>query len=77
MGGARVDRGEQYLPIWYSERFAEAGMEPSVGSVDGSYDDALAEPVMRLFKAEVIRRKGGGASPPGCRVHDPRVDVLV
>jgi putative transposase len=52
------DRGGQYLSIRYTERLAEAGMEPSVGSVGDSYDNALAESVIGLFKTEVIRRKG-------------------
>jgi putative transposase len=52
------DRGAQYLSIRYTERLAEAGMEPSVGSVGDSYDNALAESVIGLFKTEVIRRKG-------------------
>ena len=48
----------QYLAIWYTERLAEAGIEPSVGSVGDSYDNALAETVIGLFKTEVIRRRG-------------------
>jgi transposase InsO family protein len=48
----------QYVSIRYTERLAEAGIEPSVGSVGGSYDNALAETVIGLFKAEVIRRLG-------------------
>jgi putative transposase len=52
------DRGAQYLSIRYTERLAEAGMEPSVGSVGDSYDNALAESVIGLFKTEVIRRRG-------------------
>jgi len=52
------DRGVQYLSIRYTERLAEAGIEPSVGSVGDSYDNALAESVIGLFKTEVIRRKG-------------------
>jgi putative transposase len=52
------DRGGQYLSIRYTERLAEAGMEPSVGSVGDSYDNALAESVIGLFKTEVIRRRG-------------------
>lgn len=52
------DRGRQYLSIRYTERLAEAGMEPSVGSVGDSYDNALAESVIGLFKTEVIRRRG-------------------
>jgi len=52
------DRGGQYLSIRYSERLGEAGIEPSVGSVGASYDNALAETVIGLFKTEVIRRRG-------------------
>ena len=48
----------QYLSIRYTERLAEAGIEPSVGSVGDSYDNALAETVIGLFKTEVIRRRG-------------------
>ena len=52
------DRGVQYVSIKYSERLAEAGIEPSVGSVGDSYDNALAETVIGLFKTEVIYRRG-------------------
>ena len=52
------DRGTQYLSMRYTERLADAGIEPSVGSRGDSYDNALAESVIGLFKAEVIRRKG-------------------
>jgi transposase InsO family protein len=52
------DRGSQYLSIRYTERLAEAGIEPSVGSVGDSYDNALAESVVGLFKTELIRREG-------------------
>ena len=48
----------QYLSIRYTERLLEAGIEPSVGSVGDSYDNALAETVIGLFKTEVIRRRG-------------------
>jgi putative transposase len=48
----------QYLSIRYSERLREAGIEPSVGSVGDSYDNALAETINGLFKAEVIHRRG-------------------
>ena len=51
-------RGSQYLSIKYTERLAEAGIEPSVGSVGDSYDNALAETINGLFKAEVIHRRG-------------------
>jgi putative transposase len=52
------DRGVQYLSIRYTERLAEAGIEGSVGSVGDSYDNALAETVIGLFKTEVIWRRG-------------------
>src|SRR6056297_1052965 len=52
------DRGVQYVSIKYTERLAEAGIEPSVGSVGDSYDNALAETINGLFKAEVIHRRG-------------------
>jgi len=52
------DRGVQYLSIRYTERLAEAGIEPSVGSRGDSYDNALAESVIGLFKTEVIHRRG-------------------
>jgi len=51
------DRGVQYVSIRYSERLAEAGIEPSVGSIGDSYDNALAETVHGLFKTELIRRR--------------------
>ena len=47
-----------YVSIRYTERLAEAGIAPSVGSVGDSYDNALAETVIGLFKTEVIRRLG-------------------
>ena len=52
------DRGSQYLSIKYTERLADAGLEPSVGTVGDSYDNALAETMIGLFKAEVIHRLG-------------------
>ncbi len=52
------DRGVQYLSIRYTERLREAGIEPSVGSVGDSYDNALAETVIGLYKTEVIHRRG-------------------
>jgi len=52
------DRGVQYVSIKYTERLAEAGVEPSVGSVGDSYDNALAETINGLYKTEVIRRRG-------------------
>jgi putative transposase len=52
------DRGSQYLSIKYTERLTEAKIAPSVGSVGVSYDNALAETINGLFKAEVIHRLG-------------------
>ena len=52
------DRGSQYVSIKYTERLAEAGIEPSVGSVGDSYDNVLAETINGLYKAEVIHRRG-------------------
>ena len=52
------DRGSQYVSIKYTERLMEAGIEPSVGSVGDSYDNALAETINGLYKAEVIHRRG-------------------
>ena len=52
------DKGSQYVSIRYTERLAEAGIEPSVGSVGDSYDNALAETIIGLFKAELIHRRG-------------------
>ena len=60
-GGGLVhhsDRGVQYLSIKYTERLAAAGIEPSVGSVGDSYDNALAETINGLYKTEVIYRRG-------------------
>ncbi len=52
------DRGSQYLSIRYTERLAEVGAEPSVGSTGDSYDNALAETIIGLFKTEVIHHRG-------------------
>ena len=60
-GGGLVhhsDRGVQYVSIRYTERLAEAGIEPSVGSVGDSFDNALAETIHGLYKAEGIHRRG-------------------
>jgi transposase InsO family protein len=51
------DRGSQYVSIRYTERLSEAGIEPSVGSKGDSYDNALAETINGLYKAEVIHRR--------------------
>jgi putative transposase len=52
------DRGVQYVSIRYTDRLSEAGIEPSVGSVGDSYDNALAETINGLYKAEVIHKRG-------------------
>jgi putative transposase len=52
------DRGVQYLSIRYTERLAEAGIEPSVGSVGDSYDNAMAETIIGLYKTEMIHQRG-------------------
>ena len=60
-GGGLVhhsDRGVQYVSIKYTERLTDAGLEPSVGSVGDSYDNALAETINGLYKTEVIRKRG-------------------
>lgn len=54
------DRGAQYVLIKYSERLAEAGIEPSVGSKGDSHDNALAETIHGLYKAELIHRRAPG-----------------
>jgi len=51
------DRGVQYISIRYTERLQEAGIEPSVSSVGDAYDNALAETINGLYKAEVIHRR--------------------
>ena len=52
------DRGGQYLSLRYTERLAQAGIEPSVGRVGDSYDNALAESIIGLYKTELIARRG-------------------
>ena len=66
IGSGRVhhsDRGSQYVSLRYTGRLAEAGLEPSVGSVGDSYDNALAETINGLYKAEVIWQTGPWKSP--------------
>ncbi|WP_340251985.1 integrase core domain-containing protein, partial [Sulfitobacter pontiacus] len=65
------DRGRQYLSIRYTERLAEAGIEPSVGSVGDSYDNALAETVNGLYKTELVHRQG-----PWCNMQDLEMATL-
>jgi putative transposase len=52
------DRGVQYVSICYSERLAQAGIDPSVGSIGDSCDNALAGTIIGLFKIEAIRERG-------------------
>ena len=52
------DRGVQYVSIRYTERLGEVGITPSVGSVGDSYDNALAETIIGLYKTELIRQQG-------------------
>ena len=52
------DRGVQYLSIGYTERLSETGIEPSVGRVGDTYDNALAETIIGLYKTELIRQRG-------------------
>ncbi len=70
------DSGAQYLSIRYTERLAEAGIETSVGSRGDAYDNALAESVIGLYKAEVIRH-GALEGPRRSRVRHARVGRLV
>ena len=71
------DRGSQYVSIKYAERLAKAGIEPSVGSVGDSYDNALAETINGLYKAEVIHRPRAVAILRSGGIRDPRMDRLV
>ncbi len=61
------DRGSQYLSIKYTERLADAGLEPNVGTVGDSYNNALAETMIGLFKADVIHRLGPWKSADGVK----------
>jgi transposase InsO family protein len=71
------DRGTQYLSIRYTERLAEASIEPSVGSTGDSYDNALAETIIGLYKTEVIRKRGPWRKPGCGRIRDARMGRLV
>ena len=57
------DAGSQYTSIHYTERLAEAGARPSIGSIGDSYDNAMAESIIGLFKTEVVRRRGPWRGP--------------
>ena len=79
-GGGLVhhsDRGVQYVSIKYTERLKDAGVEPSVGSVGDSYDNALAETINGLYKAEVIWRRGPWRNFEAGRVRHARMGRLV
>ena len=65
------DRGVQYLSIPYTDRLREAGIEPSVGGASDSYDNALAETIIGLYKTEVIRWLG-----PWRNVEDVELETL-
>jgi transposase InsO family protein len=71
------DRGGQYLSIRYTERLAEAGAVTSVGSRGDSFDNALAETIIGLYKTELIRRRGPLEGPGRGRVRHPGVGRLV
>ena len=71
------DRGVQYLSIRYTERLVDAGIEPSVGSRGDSYDNALAESVIGLFKTEVIPSAGTVAGSRRRRIRDARMGRVV
>jgi transposase InsO family protein len=62
-GDNHSNRGVQYLSIRYTERLSGAGLEPSVGSVGDSYDNAMAETVIGLYKTELIRKRGPWRHP--------------
>jgi putative transposase len=57
------DAGSQYTSVLYSERLASHGIAPSVGTVGDSYDNAMAESAIGLYKAELIRRRGPWRNP--------------
>ena len=71
------DRGVQYLSVRYTERLSESGIEPSVGSRGDSYDNALAESVIGLYKTEVIRKDRPVEGSRRCRVCHSPLGVLV
>ncbi len=71
------DRGSQYVSIRYTERLAEARIEPSVGSKGDSYDNALAETINGLYKAELIYRRAPLENSGIARTRHPRMGGLV
>ena len=70
-------RGGPYLSIRYTERLADAGIDPSVDSIGGPYDNALAEPLNGLYKADVIHRLGPWKNSGRCRTENPQMGRLV
>ena len=70
------DHGSQYVSVRYSERLAEAGIEPSVGSRGDSYDNALAETINGLYKAELIHPRGM-ENEGGCQAGHAGMGVLI
>ena len=71
------DRGVQYLSIRYTERLALAGIEPSVGSRGDSYDNALAETIIGLYKTELVYHHGPWSPARRHRARHPRVGLVV
>jgi len=71
------DAGSQYTSVVYTERLAEHGIAPSVGSVGDSFDNAMAESAIGLYKTELIRRRGPWRDPRSGRDRHPRVHRLV
>ncbi len=71
------DRGSQYLSIRYTERLAEAGIEPSVGSRGDSYDNALAETINGLYKTELIHRRAPWKTREAVELVTTRVGHMV
>ena len=71
------DRGTQYLSMRYTDRLADAGIAPSVGSRGDAYDNALAESVIGLFKTEVIQRRGPWRRSRGRGIRHAGVGRLV
>ena len=76
-GSRTIATGAVYVSIKYTERLAQAGVEPSVGSVGDSYDNALAETINGLYKAEVIHSTRAVAQLRGGRVRDAGMGRLV
>jgi putative transposase len=74
---AHSDRGSQYVSIRYTERLAEAGIEPSVGSRGDSYDNALAETINGLYKAELIHRRAPLEDKGGGETGHPGMGIMV